>query len=98
MLQRQQELELERLHSEHGRQDQGLEHDLRMKQLQDQINVEQTMTYSNHRSALLEATKHVFSSLPLKEVKLVNFGGGVPSSANTTDFGLLPGLWAGVHS
>ena len=65
--------------------------------LQEKLSVEKGMTESNHRLAILQATKDVYSNLPLRDVKLVNFG---TANANTsdTDMGLLPRLWAGVHS
>jgi hypothetical protein len=66
--------------------------------LQNKLQVEQSMTEANHRSALLQATKDVYSKLPLRDVKLVNFGAASNTNSSVTDMGLLPGLWAGVQS
>ena len=66
--------------------------------LQEKLSVEKGMTESNHRLAILQATKDVYSKLPLREAKLVNFGNSANANTSGTDMGLLPGLWAGVHS
>merc|ERR1712159_319701 len=80
--------------AEHQREVQEQHHKLSMKQLKDRLDAKKTMTDANHRNAQLQATKEVFSSLPLHDVKLVNFGGML--SGNVTgrsEMGLLPGLW-----
>merc|ERR1719158_1161935 len=94
-------LALDRQLNEHKRSEAEALHQLQIKHLTDKIQAEQQMTDSNHKAAQREATKEVFSRLPLKEVKLVNFGTPVSAGTNSSysdSMGLLPGLWAGVHS
>ncbi len=61
--------------------------------------MEKTMTEPNHRNALLQATTQVFANMPIRDVKLVNFGGmSGGNSTSASDMGLLPGLWAGMNA